>query len=307
VEQVMPLEFAEEYAAYLAQGGQPLLTYQEPEEDEGGGEEESSEDARQEAIVGYLDTDQDSTLEENIDEDVVPVEFEEEFAKYHARRPRAIGAQDLEEVDANMDKSEEGEITRNIETEAEGQKTVLKVVDKMKILNNWIKGIVNNWEEIIKESGVVSRADIEDAKAEGRSLLDDNEDTENVTEVETEDTQSEDKETQKNSKEVTEELDKTEEGSEGDDEKSVSEVDESGDAEEAEGIDEEITEKDEANTAEDLASEAEKSNDSSAPEDDVEVAAQEGAEESTPGEENEDDPEEGDEEDGQEGQRRQRF
>merc|ERR1711962_1437828 len=232
-----------------------------------------------------------SQIAEQIDEDVVPVEFEEEFAKYHARRPRAIGAQDLEEVDANMDKSEEGEITRNIETEAEGQKTVLKVVDKMKILNNWIRGIVNNWEEIIKESGVVSRADIEDAKAEGRSLLDDNEDNE----------------TQKNSKEVTEELDKTEKGSEGDDEKSVSEVDESGDAEEAEGIDEEITEKDEANTAEDLASEAEKSNDSSAPEDDVEVAAQEGAEESTPGEENEDDPEEGDEEDGQEGQRRQRF
>ena len=33
--QVIPLEFAEEYAAYLAQGGQPLLTYQE--EDEGGG------------------------------------------------------------------------------------------------------------------------------------------------------------------------------------------------------------------------------------------------------------------------------
>merc|ERR1712212_823569 len=240
-----------------------------------------------------------SQLMEQIDEDVVPVEFGEEFTKYYARRPRAIGAQDLEEVDDNMDKAEEGEITRNIETEAEGQKTVLKVVDKMKILNNWIKGIVNNWEDIIKESGVVSRADIEDAKAEGRSLLDDNEDTENVTEVETEDTQSEDKETQKNSKEVTEELDKTEEGSEG--------VDESGDAEEAEGIDEEITEKDEANTAEDLASEAEKSNDSSAPEDDVEVAAQEGAEKSTPGVENEDDPEEGDEEDSQEGQRRQRF
>merc|ERR1712142_1160994 len=47
---------------------------------------------------------------------------------------------------------------------------VLKVVDKMKIMNKWINGIVESWEEIIKESGVVPEADIEEAQAEGRSL-----------------------------------------------------------------------------------------------------------------------------------------
>ena len=65
--QVIPLEFAEEYAAYLAQGGQPLLTYEE--EYEGGGGEDGNEEARnvdEEPIAVNLDTDQDSARGNNV-------------------------------------------------------------------------------------------------------------------------------------------------------------------------------------------------------------------------------------------------
>merc|ERR1719365_343364 len=159
-------------------------------------------------------------LVEQIDEEVVPVEFKEEFAEYYARRPRAIGAQDLAEEDTDTEEDpeqqkqedeqekdqnedekgeeelKEGEITHNIETEAEGQNMVLKVVDRMKIMNKWISGIVENWEDIIKESGVVSEADMEEAQALGRSnaLVSDDENVEYDMMEEAEEAEDTDKE-----------------------------------------------------------------------------------------------------------------
>jgi len=218
-------------------------------------------------------------LVEQIDEEVVPVEFKEEFAEYYARRPRAIGAQDLaeedtdteedpeqqkqedeQEKDQNEDEEEkgeeelkEGEITHNIETEAEGQNMVLKVVDRMKIMNKWINGIVENWEDIIKESGVVSEADMEEAQALGRSnaLVSDDENVEYDMMEEAEEAEDTDKEattTEGDDEELPSEGDDEELPSEGDDEELPSESDdkeaEEGDAEEAEGVDEEA-EKDE--------------------------------------------------------------